>query len=133
MTETKKRVRKPITKEKSKVAMDKHRRNKKADGWIRPYCTIPAEYRERFNNMTEDMSTQGRWDRCAKAECKVIGGTPTIVWYHARNVVGKDMFIDSPLTGVNGGWGLFPSYSAIITAWNKLTDDQKEAVADEAS
>lgn len=131
MTETKKRVRKPITKEQSKITMDKYRGKIKDDNWMRPYCTIPREYLERFQNMTEDMCTQGRWDRRAKAECKVVGGTPSRVWYHARNVTGKDLFLDSMLTGANGGWGLFPSEEAIVTAWNGLTDDQKEAVAHE--
>ena len=131
MTETKKRVRKPITKEQSKITMDKYRGKIKDDNWIRPYCTIPGEYLERFQNMTEDMATQGRWDRRARAECKAIGGTPSCVWYHARNVVGADLFLDSMLTGVNRGWGLFPSKEAIVAAWSELTDDQKEAVAHE--
>lgn len=133
MTKVKKRVRKPITKEQSKITMDTYRGKIKDDNWIRPYCTIPAEYHERFNNMTEDMCTQGRWDRRAKAECKAIGGMPTNVWYHARDYNGDDMFVDSSFPGANNGWGLFPSHDAIATAWAGLTDEQREAVADETS
>jgi len=128
-----KRVRKPKPQGVQNIQQARYLAKQKDDNWIRPYCTIPGEYLERFQNMVEDMATQGRWDRRAKAECKVIGGMPTNVWYHARNVVGKDLFLDSPVTGVNRGWGLFPSEEAIITAWNQLTDEQKEAVADETS
>ena len=129
MTETKKRVRKPITKEQSKITMDKYRGKIKDDNWIRPYCTIPGEYQRFFTKMVVIIGVRGRWDRRAKAECKAFGVTPTRFYYHVRNVNNDDVFVDRPNKTANDGWGLFPSKASLNTAWGGLSDDHKKYIA----
>lgn len=124
-----KRVQRQKLKVPSKIDQDKYRVRLKDDNWIRPYCTIPGEYKRFFVKVTTIISVRGRWDRRAKLECKTFGVTPSRFYYHARNINNDDMFIDHPDKTANDGWGLFPSKDALNTAWEELDDYHKEYIA----
>lgn len=100
-----------------------------AKNFMRTFVTIPREYLPILKKITARMRVRGNWDRRAKAECKAFGVTPTRFFYHARNVNGKDVFVDSGNKAANNKWGLFPSKDSLNTAWGELKDKQKEDVA----
>ena len=99
--------------------------------WCKMFIVVPVKDKESVKSFTNTLRVRDTWNIRAKAECKALG-RPARFYYHARNFAGKDVFPDSDDENANNGWGLFPSYTSVITAWNGLSDKQKEAVANEA-
>lgn len=113
-----------------KKAMAKYGKSLKEKGFTKATVIVPSECKADVLRFAEDLRVVGTWDRRAKAECKAFG-SPTRFYYHARNASGSDLFLDTGDKSDNRGWGLFPSLDSVKTAWNGLTDDQKEAIANE--
>lgn len=99
--------------------------------WCKMFIVVPVKDKESVKSFTNTLRVRDTWDIRAKAECKALG-RPTRFYYHARNFAGKDVFLDSGEKTANNGWGLFPSYAALDTAWGELTGQQKEAITNEA-